>query len=468
MPTAIWWLRRDLRLADNAALQAAVQAEQLLPVFILDPALLSGPTYSPRRHAFLLDGLRRLDVDLHARGSRLIVRQGQPRHELTRLLAESQASVIHAEEDYTPYARRRDSDIARALPLRIHPGLTVRQPEQVHKSDGAPYTVFTPFSRTWLALPLPWESELYPAPARINTPTDVASLPVPVASLQTPFPAGEAEAHSRLRRFAHNLIYQYKAQRDRLDLAGTSSLSPYLRFGMLSARQATVATLAARAAAPDSEAAAGAQSWLNELIWREFYHHILYHFPHVRGGNFRADYDRVVWRNDPDDWEAWRAGQTGYPVIDAALRQLTTTGWMHNRARMLVAAFLTKDLLIDWRWGERWFMQQLVDGDLAANNGGWQWSAGTGTDAAPYFRIFNPVTQAQKFDPEGRFIRRWLPELDPVPRAYLHAPWTMPAEVQAQVGCRIGRDYPPPVVDHQWARERALTAYKTAKPDLAA
>lgn len=472
MPTAaIWWLRRDLRLADNVALKAAVQAEHVLPVFILDPALLSGPTFSARRYAFLLDGLQRLDADLRTRGSRLIIRRGPPLDELTRLAAESQADMIHAEENYTPYARRRDDVIGRILPLHLHPGLNVRLPDQVRKSDGTPYTVFTPFSRAWMALPLPQDNDVYPAPARLNTPPDIDSLPIPAPPPQTaesPFPAGAAEAQRRLHHFARHPIYQYKALRDRLDVAGTSTLSPYLRFGMLSARQAVVTALAARSASPDSEAATGAQSWLNELIWREFYHHILYHFPHVRGGNFRTDYDLVPWRNDPDDWEAWRTGQTGYPVIDAAMRQLKTTGWMHNRARMLVAAFLTKDLLIDWRWGERWFMQQLVDGDLAANNGGWQWSAGTGTDAAPYFRIFNPVIQAQKFDPEGRFIHRWLPELARVPLTYLHAPWTMPAAVQEQAGCRIGRDYPNPVVDHQRARERALTAYKFAKPDLAA
>jgi deoxyribodipyrimidine photo-lyase len=224
-----------------------------------------------------------------------------------------------------------------------------------------------------------------------------------------------------------------------------------------------VAALQAIAAAPNSEARKGAESWFNELIWREFYIHILYHFPHVRGRSFRHELDAIGWANAESDFDAWCQGRTGYPMVDAAMRQLAQTGWMHNRARMIVASFLVKDLLIDWRWGERWFMQHLVDGDPAANNGGWQWTAGTGTDAAPYFRVFNPILQGKKSDPQGAYVRHWLPELSTVPNKYIHNPWEMPIETQRKVGCLIGRDYPPPIVDHKLARERVLAVYRQAK-----
>jgi deoxyribodipyrimidine photo-lyase len=253
-------------------------------------------------------------------------------------------------------------------------------------------------------------------------------------------------------------IYQYASGRDRQDLTGTSQLSPYLRFGMLSPRQAVSAAMKAIQAATDAEERKGAETWLNELIWREFYIHILYHFPQVRRRNFRLQ--NVRWENNPDLFSAWCAGRTGYPVVDAAMRQLVESGWMHNRGRMIVASFLTKDLLIDWRWGEKFFMQHLIDGDPAANNGGWQWTAGTGTDAAPYFRIFNPVSQSMKHDPEGTYIRRWLPELRDVPDEFIHEPWKMPADVQRASGCIIGLNYPSPIVDHALAKERALEAYR--------
>jgi deoxyribodipyrimidine photo-lyase len=236
-------------------------------------------------------------------------------------------------------------------------------------------------------------------------------------------------------------------------------LSPYLRFGMLSARQAFVVAQEARGRAPNEAARVGIQTWLNELVWREFYFSILYHFPYVRNRPFRSKMQDLAWLNQPSDFKAWCQGQTGYPVVDAAMRQLLETGWMHNRARMIVASFLVKDLLVDWRWGEKWFMQHLIDGDPAANNGGWQWSAGTGTDAAPYFRIFNPVLQSQKHDPHGTYIRRYVPELGDVPDEHIHAPWMMPKALQEQIGCIIGNDYPAPIVDHALARERALATF---------
>jgi len=245
-----------------------------------------------------------------------------------------------------------------------------------------------------------------------------------------------------------------------MDLNGTSGLSPYLRFGMLSAKQAAWAAREADARAKDAVARQGAETWLNELIWREFYAMILYRFPHVLRTAFRPALRSIHWRDDPAGFPAWAEGRTGYPVVDAAMRQLNATGWMHNRARMIVASFLVKDLLIDWQQGERYFMQHLLDGDPASNNGGWQWSAGTGTDAAPYFRVFNPVLQGKKFDPYGAYVRRWVPELSAVPDAFIHTPRSMPLDVQAQVGCVIEKNYPAPIIDHSMARQRVLEAYR--------
>jgi deoxyribodipyrimidine photo-lyase len=470
MTTVLWWIRRDLRLADNQALATALaHAEQVIPVFILDPALLSLSYVGDKRVAFLFGGLRQLDADLRARGSRLAVRRGEPLAELRALLGETGASSVFAEADFSPYAQRRDARVAESLPIHLTEGVTVHPPGAVLKADGAPYTVYTPFSRAWKALPLPSERDLLTAPTWLPAVPDVPSLPIPDSPAlpsAAPFPPGEAEAQRRLHVFVEGTdpaISRYARARNQLDRAGTSQLSPHLRFGMVSARQAVASALAAARRTDRETAQQGAQTWLNELIWREFFVHILYHFPQVRGSSFRPEYDRIVWENDTGAFAAWCEGRTGYPVVDAAMRQLVETGWMHNRARMIVASFLVKDLLIDWRWGERFFMQHLVDGDPAANNGGWQWTAGTGTDAAPYFRIFNPVLQGKKHDPEGVFVRRWLPELSSVPIRYLHQPWTMPADVQRKAGCVIGQDYPAPIIDHAWARERTLNAYAHAR-----
>ncbi len=466
MTTAIWWIRRDLRLTDNQALsQALAQADAVIPLFILDPKLWHSPYVGTKRLAFLLAGLRQLEVDLRARGSRLILRQGNPQAELKVVLTESGAAAIFAEADVSPYARRRDTAIAEALPLHLVGGLTVQPPDAALKADGTPYTVFTPFSRAWLALPPPTPESVLPAPPAIVTPTHLSSHPIPaepVLPAGVPFEAGEVAAQRRLIAFvegADPAVRRYADERNRIDLNGTSGLSPYLRFGMLSPRQAVVTAWRAIQQAMNPTTRKGAETWLNELIWREFYLNILYHFPRLRGTSFRPEYERIPWLNDESDFAAWCQGRTGYPVVDAAMRQLAETGWLHNRARMIVASFLVKDLLIDWRWGERWFMQHLVDGDPAANNGGWQWTAGVGVDAAPYFRIFNPVLQSQKFDPAGAYIRRWLPELARVPAKYIHTPWEMPAAVQRQANCQIGQDYPAPIVDHRQARERTLAAY---------
>lgn len=465
--TAIWWIRRDLRLGDNQALAAALAAaERVVPVFVLDPALLASPWTGEKRLAFLFDGLRSLDASLRQRGGRLVVRQGEPSTALAALVAETGATVVFAEEDFSPYARRRDEDIARQLPLHLTGGLVVHPPTAVLKDDGAPYTVFTPYSRRWHSLSPPLPASVLAAPEHLATPAGLASLPIPVEPAlpaAVPFPAGEAEAQRRLLAFTQAngaAIARYADDRNRPDLEGTSRLSPYLRFGMLSARQAVIA---ARQAAAAAQARAGAEAWLSELVWREFYVSILYHFPYVRRRSFQPQFDRIAWENDETAFAAWCEGRTGYPIVDAAMRQLAQTGWMHNRARMIAASFLVKDLLVDWRWGERWFMQHLLDGDPAANNGGWQWTAGTGTDAAPYFRVFNPTAQGQKFDPEGEYVRRGVAELARVATKFIHEPWKMPPSEQRRSECVVGSDYPVPIVDHAFARERALAAYAQAK-----
>jgi deoxyribodipyrimidine photo-lyase len=318
---------------------------------------------------------------------------------------------------------------------------------------------------------MPQVDDLLKAPTKLSTPSNLASesLPTePTLPANNPFSPGEAVAQGRLKAFTSGEaapIYRYAENRDRPAVGGTAQLSPYLRFGLISARQAVVAALQAQAAAPDEAARKGAEIWLNELIWREFYATILYHFPHVRRGSFRPELEYIPWNNDEAAFTAWCEGKTGYPLVDAAMRQLKQLGWMHNRVRMIVASFLVKDLLIDWHWGEKWFMQHLLDGDPAANNGGWQWTAGTGTDASPYFRIFNPILQSKKFDPSGKYIKQWLPELANVPPKYIHEPAKLPQSEQKKYGCLIGQDYPAPIVDHFAAREQTLAAYHEARVD---
>jgi deoxyribodipyrimidine photo-lyase len=467
MPAAIWWVRRDLRLDDNQALSAALQAApQVIPLFILDEALLSSPRLGAKRYAFMIASLGALDESLRQRGSRLVLRSGDPYSVLSSLVSSGEGSAIFAEADGSPYARRRDARIASGLPLNLAGSSAILPPGTVLKSDGTPYTVFTPFSRAWQTVQATGGPSILP-PSTITTPETVSGLALPeISSIPgSPlFPPGERAALQRLEAFTVGEdagVFRYTEQRDRLDLDETSSLSPYLRFGMLSPRRVAHAAQEAIDSARYASARKSAGTWLSELIWRDFYLHILFHFPHVLQGNFRSG--PVRWENDPVAFQSWCNGRTGYPIVDASLRQMIATGWMHNRGRMIVASFLTKHLLIDWRWGERFFMQHLLDGDPASNNGGWQWTAGTGTDAAPYFRIFNPILQSRKFDPHGAFIRRWLPELSHLTDEYIHEPWKMPLSSQNEAGCRLGEDYPHPIIDHAWARQRALATYSKAR-----
>jgi deoxyribodipyrimidine photo-lyase len=433
-------------------LHAATAAGAVVPVFVLDPWLLARTP--ARRQAFLFANLRALDGSLQRRGARLIVRTGPPARVLPEVGKEVAANKIFAEEDYTPYALRRDSSVAEACDLRLVPGQCVHAPNKVLKKDGSPYVVYTPYARAWKTR-LPGRLTILPAPERINMPSGMASDGIPDADANQLFPAGEAEGHRRLQGFVQDGIFHYENRRNRVDLRGTSALSPYLRFGVLSMRMAVAATLEARSAASSTAARDGVEAWLNELVWREFYIQIMFHFPRVSRDSFKPHFSEIAWRNNLSEFERWRSGRTGVPIVDAGMRQLQQTGWMHNRARMIAASYLVKDLLINWQWGERWFMKNLIDGDPSANNGGWQWTAGTGTDAAPYFRIFNPTLQSKKFDPDGRYIRRWVPELATTPADSIHAPWEHGLTVPG---------YPArPVVDHAQAVRRTRLAYETAR-----
>jgi len=456
MPVAIWWIRRDLRLTDNPALQAARKSGYpVMPVFILDERLMAGPLN--RRQRFLISALADLREQLHREGSSLLIREGKPDEVFLSLFKKTEVVRVFAEEDFSPYARNRDEKVSRIVPLTLTKGLTIHPPDAVMKPDGSPYTIFTPYSRKWVSLPAPFLAASVPGEF-LPTNRFPASGSLPEVEPVNGSTATREEAETRLALFLSLRIDEYAEHRDRMDRNGTSGLSPYIRFGLLSPGRLT-AIIRQEAADVGTE---GRRVWLNELIWRDFYQSILYHFPYVKDGAFQPKFRHIPWRDAPGDLQAWKDGLTGYPAVDAAMRQLKTTGWMHNRARMITASFLTKDLLINWQEGERWFMDQLVDGDPASNNGGWQWAAGTGTDAAPYFRIFNPILQGKRFDPQGNYIRRWVPELRPVPDEYIHEPWTIPPLVQTSLGLVPGRDYPLPIVDHGQVKERTLAAYRAS------
>jgi deoxyribodipyrimidine photo-lyase len=468
--TVIHWFRRDLRLADNLALRAALETGlPVIPLFIFDPALLRGERFSPARLGFMLDGLRSLDESLRPHGTRLLIRHGEPLAELPALAAAVGASALYYNKDYTPYALRRDSQLPVVLDIPVHAydDALLHPPEAVLKDDGTPYTVYSPFKRRWLAQPKPATASGAIPNKQFHALDGLDAPPVPTlaqmghSTQTTTPPAGEQAALARLKRFVERGIRRYKQRRDFLDIdpfsdddPGTSGLSPYTRFGMISPRQLYHAAAEARERVTSKDEGESVDHWISELAWREFYVSIMRHFPHALNSSWRPEYERVAYRHAPDELGRWQAGETGYPIVDAAMRQLVSLGWMHNRARMIAASFLTKDLLIYWREGDVYFMQYLIDGDPAVNNGGWQWAAGTGTDAQPYFRIFNPVFQSQKFDPDGSYIRHWLPELRDVPARYIHTPWEMPTPPV---------NYPAPIIDHGMARERTLKAFQAVE-----
>jgi deoxyribodipyrimidine photo-lyase len=463
MPTtAILWFRRDLRVHDHPALDAALAgADRVVPVFVLDEALLSGRWPAPNRLWFLRESLVALAISLEARGAALRVLRGRPADVLPALAREAGAGHLFLTRDATPYGRARDRAVADRLAatgVRVHArrGLYVHEPDEIATRDGRPYTVYTPFRRSWEARP---RRGVIPAPDRIPGPPGARPDAIPDLGPPTADPAlvpvpGEPAARARLVAWADSPVDAYARDRDRMDLDGTSRLSQDLRWGLLS----PVEVVDRAEGAGD-----GRGTFVAEVAWREFYAHVLWHHPRVLREPFQPAFAALPWRDDPEAFDAWREGRTGYPVVDAAMRQLRATGFVHNRARMIAASFLAKHLLLDWRLGEAEFMRHLVDGDVASNNGGWQWTASTGTDAQPYFRVFNPILQGRRFDPQGDYVRRWVPELRGVRGAAIHEPWTLDAAGQAAAGVRIGTDYPAPIVEHPAARERALAVYGATK-----
>ena len=444
MNIALHWFRGDLRLCDNTALHAAcAEADIVIPVFIFDPRILSAPDTGAPIVGFMLECLASLEKNVEAAGGKLIFRQGPVEEEMRSLLRETRATALYFNRDYEPEARRRDGaveKVARSLgvEVRSYKDGMIHEPDEILKPDGSPYRVFTAYSRAWRNRP---KAAVLPAVKFLRPPgfKDPPGQPLPTArklgfAVEIPLPAaGERAGRERLKQFTAGDLLHYAGRRDFPAQEATSRLSPHLRLGTLSPR--TVLAAAEKAAGSHPGARAEAETFVNELIWRDFYRQILRHFPHVATSCFKEEYNGLKWENDERLFTAWREGRTGFPIVDAGMRELNTTGWMHNRVRMIVAMFLTKDLLISWQWGERYFMQKLIDADLASNNGGWQWSASTGTDAQPYFRIFNPVAQAQKFDPEGVYIRRHVPEADTLA-------------------------YPAPIVDHAARRVKALALFR--------
>jgi len=470
---ALCWLRRDLRDHDHAALAAALEgAERVHCAFVYDTAILDPLSdRADRRVEFIHAALAELDRALAAHGGGLVVRHGDARAVIPALVAELGAEAVFVNRDYEPEAKARDADVALALD-RSGVRFVACKDQAIFDGDdvltktGTAFSVFTPYRNAWMARLTPADlaphtvapraGALAPDPARRALPTlaEIGFLPTNLSSL--PIAPGMTGGRRTLDAFVER-IGRYPLARDFPAEDGTSNLSMHLRFGTVSIR--TLAREAHARMVAGGDDAAGAAAWLSELVWRDFYFMILDRHPEVVTHAYRPEFDAIAFPSDPARFRAWCEGMTGYPLVDAAMRQLATTGMMHNSVRMVAASFLVKDLHVDWRMGERWFAARLNDYDLAANNGNWQWAASTGSDAQPYFRVFNPVTQSERFDPEGAYIRRFVPELAAVPRPAIHAPWRMTPLEQQAAGIAIGRDYPLPIVDHDAARKATLALY---------
>jgi deoxyribodipyrimidine photo-lyase len=482
MDSALMWFRRDLRVEDNAALyQALKTARRVYCAFvfdrtILDPLLALGQTRD-RRVEFIHGCLAELAEALRERGGTLLVRHGRAEDEIAALADRLRVDAVFANEDYEPYARERDGRVGAALHtqdrrLLLFKDQVIFEKDEVLTQGGKPFSVFTPYKNAWLRQ----LRSSHLQPYDFDDCTAALAVPQTGALVDSGLPELEALgfARSNLAQLkiqpgscAAQAVFEdflsridgYAAQRDFPAVKGVSYLSVHLRFGTISIR-----ALALAAARREAEVGGeGARVWLSELIWREFYQMILWSHPQVVERAFKPEYDRITWNTNETWFAAWCAGRTGYPLVDAAMAQINQTGYMHNRLRMVVASFLTKDLGIDWRRGEAYFAVHLNDFDLAANNGGWQWAASTGCDAQPYFRIFNPVAQSERFDPEGKFIKRYLPQLAGFTAREIHAPWRVSVERQQQAGCVVGRDYPAPIVDHAQARTQTLARYAVVK-----
>lgn len=474
--SALVWFRRDLRAADHAALSRALQSARAVHcAFVFDTAILRRLPRQDRRVEFIRDAAAALGGDLRRLGGGgLLCVQGDAAEELPRLAARLGVQAVFANHDDEPAALARDALVrerlaAAGIALHTFKDHVLFERAEVRTQAGKPYSVFTPYSRAWLAKLDDADVRAYPvaehASRLARRPEGWPDMPMleDLGFAATNLRAlglgtGSAGAEALLGDFAGRMA-SYDTQREIPAVDGTSRLGVHLRFGTVSIRR--LAALARK------DASAGAATWLKELAWRDFYAQVLANFPQVgRGESFRPEYDRIRWLQGPlaeERFAAWCAGRTGYPLVDAAMLQLHRTGFMHNRLRMVTASFLCKDLGLDWRWGERWFAQQLNDYELASNNGGWQWASSSGCDAQPWFRIFNPVSQGQKFDPEGAFVRHYLPQLSGLPQAFVHAPWTARPADLAAAGLALGRDHPLPIVDHAQAREETLRRYAVVK-----
>jgi deoxyribodipyrimidine photo-lyase len=465
---SVVWFRRDLRCYDHAALHAALtQSLRVYCVFVFDSEILDRlPRRDDRRVEFIWHSVRELQQELARRGGGLLVIHGRASEEIPALATRLKADAVFANHDYEPAAVERDETVRAALARTAFvtcKDQVIFEKDEVLTQDGRPFSVFTPYKNAWLKrvdgfFMQPYPTEKYfdrLAPVRDQAMPALGDIDFkPTNLLELKITPGMAGARKLFANFKKRMA-EYHERRDFPALKGPSYLSVHLRFGTISIR--TLASAAWQAANR------GAAVWLSELIWRDFYFMILHHHPRVAAHAFRPEYDALEFANDENLFRAWCEARTGYPLVDAAMRQLNQTGYMHNRLRMVVASFLVKDLHVDWRRGERYFAAQLNDFDLAANNGGWQWAASTGCDAQPYFRIFNPVTQSQKFDAQGEFIRKYVPELSRCDDKFIHAPWLMNATQQARTGVVIGRDYPAPVVDHAAARAITLEIYQRAR-----
>lgn len=461
MRSIVWFRGKDLRLGDHGPLVEAAAAGEVIPLFVLDPWFFAPERARqlPHRMQFLLESLRALEAHIAHLGSRLLVVPGRSVEVLPRLAARWKADQVLAHRWVEPFARERDRRVddglsREGIAFRLFEGETLLPPGTVRNGQGAMFRVFTPFSRACgvrldLGPTLPIPRSLPPLPEDV----EAGSTAIPtLQELGLPSnpdlqPGGERAARARLEAFVSGPIETYGSDRDRMDRPGTSRLSADLKFGTLSVR---TVWQAATAMGPGESV----RRYLNELLWREFSHHLLWEWPDLLNRPFRPEFEGFPWREDQGAWQAWTEGRTGYPVVDAAARQLLAEGFVHNRARMVAASFLAKHLLLDYRQGEAHYLRWLTDGDWAQNNAGWQWSAGCGCDAQPWFRIFNPVTQGLKFDPEGAYVKRWVPELASCPAAFIHEPWKAPKAL------RVGWGYPEPIVDHAMARERFLAVAK--------
>lgn len=468
--TVAVWFRNDLRVHDNPALFEACRcSDRVIALYLHTPQQWLQHAMGLNKQRFIVENLMALAKDLEKLNIPLlavsIARFADCAPALEKICREQSISALHFNEEYELNEQRRDTQVFSALTRQNvcvyrHQDQVLLAPGSVLTGQGQPFRVFTPFKRCWLRLAQEAPIQILPVPKKrppcglaFTTTTQLDEW-VPAQSANTLWPAGSQEAQRRLERFIEQRIAHYHEQRDFPALDGTSQLSPYLAVGAISVRTCFQAALSANRFEWDS-GNKGIQTWISELIWREFYKHLSFNFPALcKGQAFQPHTDLIPWQRNPMLLNAWCEGRTGYPIVDAAMRQLTTTGWMHNRLRMVVAMFLTKHLFLDWRLGEAFFMQQLIDGDFSANNGGWQWSASTGADAAPYFRVFNPTRQSERFDPEGNFIRHWLPELSGLHRSQIHDP--SPLERQL---C----GYPLPVVDHRTAVERVKAEFQSVK-----